>query len=378
MLYSRQNLSSINSSFSIRNKISGLDFPLLISILLLGIISIFAQFSSSGGTFDYYSKSHAIRFGIFFILFLTVAFTQIRFWFSASFLIFLILLGLLIFIKFYGIQSQGSRRWVNLFVINLQPSELMKIAIILFLSNYYHKISESDVNRIKYLLYPVLAIMAPVILVLTQPDLGTAILILLSGVVVTWLAGVRWKIFAYISLAMLVFAPIGISLLKPYQKNRILTFLNPDTDPLGAGYQIIQSKIAIGSGGLFGKGFLNGSQAYLNFLPEKHTDFIFTLYSEEFGFLGSVLMVFLYSLITYRIIKIGNETRSIFGKLYCFGFANAFFIYVAVNMSMVLGLLPIVGAPLPILSYGGSSMLAIMFGLGIVMSCNVHKNSAVG
>jgi len=378
MLYSRQNLSSINSSFSIRNKISGLDFPLLISILLLGIISIFAQFSSSGGTFDYYSKSHAIRFGIFFILFLTVAFTQIRFWFSASFLIFLILLGLLIFIKFYGIQSQGSRRWVNLFVINLQPSELMKIAIILFLSNYYHKISESDVNRIKYLLYPVLAIMAPVILVLTQPDLGTAILILLSGVVVTWLAGVRWKIFAYISLAMLVFAPIGISLLKPYQKNRILTFLNPDTDPLGAGYQIIQSKIAIGSGGLFGKGFLNGSQAYLNFLPEKHTDFIFTLYSEEFGFLGSVLMVFLYSLITYRIIKIGNETRSIFGKLYCFGFANAFFIYVAVNMSMVLGLLPIVGAPLPILSYGGSSMLAILFGLGIVMSCNVHKNSAVG
>ena len=378
MLYSRQNLSSINSSFSIRNKISGLDFPLLISILLLGIISIFAQFSSSGGTFDYYSKSHAIRFGIFFILFLTVAFTQIRFWFSASFLIFLILLGLLIFIKFYGIQSQGSRRWVNLFVINLQPSELMKIAIILFLSNYYHKISESDVNRIKYLLYPVLAIMAPVILVLTQPDLGTAILILLSGVVVTWLVGVRWKIFAYISLAMLVFAPIGISLLKPYQKNRILTFLNPDTDPLGAGYQIIQSKIAIGSGGLFGKGFLNGSQAYLNFLPEKHTDFIFTLYSEEFGFLGSVLMVFLYSLITYRIIKIGNETRSIFGKLYCFGFANAFFIYVAVNMSMVLGLLPIVGAPLPILSYGGSSMLAIMFGLGIVMSCNVHKNSAVG
>ena len=378
MLYNKHSLSSLNSSFSIRNKISGLDFPLLFSILLLGVISIFAQFSSSGGTFDYFSKSHAIRFGIFFILFLTVAFTQIRFWHSASFLIFLILLGLLLFVKFHGVQSQGSRRWVNLFVINLQPSELMKISIILFLSNYYHKISEGDVNRVKYLLYPVIAIMAPFILVLTQPDLGTAILILLSGVVVTWLAGVRWKIFAYISLAAVVLAPIGISLLKPYQKNRILTFLNPDTDPLGAGYQIIQSKIAIGSGGLFGKGFLNGSQAYLNFLPEKHTDFIFTLYSEEFGFLGSVLMVFLYSLITYRIIKIGNETRSIFGKLYCFGFANAFFIYVAVNMSMVLGLLPIVGAPLPILSYGGSSMMAIMFGLGIVMSCNIHKNSTVG
>ena len=374
MLYSR---SSLHSPFSIVGKLSNFDFPLLFSILLLGIISIFAQLSSSGGTFDYYSKSHALRFGVFFILFLAVSLTQIRFWHSTSFLIFFFLLLLLLFVKFYGVQSQGSRRWVNLFVINLQPSELMKVAIILFLSNYYHKISEGDVNRLRYLLYPVIAILAPFILVLSQPDLGTAILILLSGVVVTWLAGVRWKIFAYLSLASIVLAPIAISFLKPYQKSRILTFLNPDSDPLGAGYQIIQSKIAIGSGGLLGKGFLNGSQAYLNFLPEKHTDFIFTLYSEEFGFIGSAFIIFLYTLITYRIIRIGNETRSIFGKLYCYGFANAFFIYVSVNMSMVLGLLPIVGAPLPILSYGGSSMLAIMFGLGIVMSCNVYKNSAV-
>jgi rod shape determining protein RodA len=375
MMYHR---SLIHSPFSIRSKISSLDFSLLLSILLLGVISIFAQFSSSGGTFDYYSKSHAIRFCFFFILFLGVSFTPIRFWHSTSFIIFLILLLLLIFVKFYGIQSQGSRRWVRLFVINLQPSELMKVAIILFLSNYYHKISEGDVNKIRYLLYPVIAMLAPFILVISQPDLGTAILILLSGIVVTWLAGVRWKIFAYLTLISIVTAPIAISFLKPYQKSRILTFLNPDSDPLGAGYQIIQSKIAIGSGGLFGKGFLNGSQAYLNFLPEKHTDFIFTLYAEEFGFLGSIAMVFLYFFITYRIIRIGNVTRSIFGKLYCYGFANAFFIYVAVNMSMVLGLLPIVGAPLPILSYGGSSMLAIMFGLGIVMSCNVYKNSAVG
>ena len=375
MLYSR---ASLHSPFSIRDKASSLDFVLLFSILLLGIISIFAQYSSSGGTFDYHSKSHAIRFCFFFILFLIISLTPIRFWHSSSFLIFSTLLILLIYVKFYGIQSQGSRRWVNLFVINLQPSELMKIGIILSLSNYYHKISETDVNKVRFLLYPVIAILAPFILVLSQPDLGTAILILLSGIVVTWLAGVRWKIFAYLSLATIVLAPIAISFLKPYQKSRILTFLNPDADPLGDGYQIIQSKIAIGSGGLFGKGFLNGSQAYLNFLPEKHTDFIFTLYSEEFGFLGSVLIISLYSLITYRIIKIGNVTRSIFGKLYCYGFANAFFIYVAVNMSMVLGLLPIVGAPLPILSYGGSSMLAIMFGLGIVMSCSVYKNSAVG
>jgi rod shape determining protein RodA len=376
-MYSRHNTTFIRT-FSLKEKFFNLDLILLFSILLLGVISIFAQYSSSGGSFDYYSKSHALRFGIFFILFLSVAFTPINFWHNTSFFIFLILLFLLLFVKFYGIQSQGSRRWVNLFIINLQPSELMKIGIILFLSNYYHKISEGDVNKVRFLLYPIIAILAPFILVLSQPDLGTAILILLSGVVVTWLAGVRWKIFAYLSFAAIVFAPIAISFLKPYQKSRILTFLDPDSDPLGAGYQIIQSKIAIGSGGLFGKGFLNGSQAYLNFLPEKHTDFIFTLFSEEFGFIGSVLMIFLYFLITYRIIKIGNETRSIFGKLYCYGFANAFFIYVAINMSMVLGLLPIVGAPLPILSYGGSSMLAIMFGLGIVMSCNVYKNSAVG
>ena len=375
MLYSRH---SLHSPFSVKDKLFNLDFILFFSILLLGVISIFAQFSSSGGNFDYYSKSHAIRFCLFFILFLVTSFTPIRFWHSTSFFIFLSLLVLLIFVKFYGIQSQGSRRWVNLYVINLQPSELMKIGVILFLSNYYHKISEGDVNKVRFLLYPVIAMLAPFILVVSQPDLGTAILILLSGVVVTWLAGVRWKIFAYLSLAAVILAPIAISFLKPYQKSRILTFLNPDSDPLGAGYQIIQSKIAIGSGGLFGKGYLNGSQAYLNFLPEKHTDFIFTLYSEEFGFIGSVFMIFLYSLIIYRIIRIGSETRSIFGKLYCYGFANAFFIYVAVNMSMVLGLLPIVGAPLPILSYGGSSMLAIMFGLGIVMSCNVYKNSPIG
>jgi rod shape determining protein RodA len=374
MLYSRQ---SLQSPFSIKDKFFQMDYILLLSILLLGIISIFAQFSSSGGQFDYYSKSHAIRFIIFFLFFLAISFIQIRFWNDYSILIFILLILLLIIVKFYGIQSQGSRRWINLVVFNLQPSELMKIGIILFLSNYYHKISSGDINKIRYLLYPFVALTVPFILVLTQPDLGTAILILLSGIVVTWLAGVRWKIFAYLTIIFMALAPVAISFLKPYQKSRILTFLNPDSDPLGAGYQIIQSKIAIGSGGIFGKGFLNGSQAYLNFLPEKHTDFIFTLFSEEFGFIGSSSIIFLYFLITYRIIAIGTLTRSIFGKLYCFGFATAFFIYVAVNMSMVLGLLPIVGAPLPILSYGGSSMMAIMLGLGIVMSCSIHRHNLV-
>jgi|TARA_B110000211_G_scaffold216103_1_gene258871 rod shape determining protein RodA len=368
----------LHSPFALKDKFFDLDYTLLFSILVLGVISMFAQYSSSGGQFDYHAKSHIIRFFIFFFLFLAVSFINIRIWNDYSLLIFILLILLLVVVKFFGVQSQGSRRWINLFVFNLQPSELMKVGIILFLSNYYHKISSGDVNKFKYLFYPLMALLIPFMLVLTQPDLGTAILIIISGIVITWLAGVKWRIFAYLSGLLIVLAPVVISLLKPYQKKRILTFLNPDSDPLGAGYQIIQSKIAIGSGGIFGKGFLNGSQAYLNFLPEKHTDFIFTLYSEEFGFVGSAFMIFLYFLITYRIIRIGTITRSIFGKLYCYGFSTAFFVYVAINMSMVLGLLPIVGAPLPILSYGGSSMLAMMFGLGVVMSCNVYKNNAIG
>jgi rod shape determining protein RodA len=374
MLYSR---NSLHTPFAIKDKFFDIDFFLFFSVLLLGVISIFAQYSSSGGQWNSLSVNHAIRFLVFFSFFLGISFINISLWSRFSLLIFLTFTLLLLAVKFFGLQSQGSRRWLNLFVFVLQPSELMKIGIILFLANYYHKTSSSDVNKLKYLLIPVIAIFIPFTMVITQPDLGTALLILFSGIVVTWLAGVRWKIFAYLSLLAVIMAPIAISFLKPYQKSRILSFLNPDLDPLGAGYQIIQSKIAIGSGGLFGKGFLNGSQAYLDFLPEKHTDFIFTLYAEEFGFFGSILMVFLYSLITYRIVHIGNITRSIFGKLFCYGFSTAFFIYVTVNMSMVLGLLPIVGAPLPILSYGGSSMLAIMFGLGIVMSCSVYKNNPV-
>ena len=210
-----------------------------------------------------------------------------------------------------------------------------------------------------------------------QPDLGTSILIAGSGIAIIWLAGLNLKYFIYSGLVMLVSLPFVISILQPYQKSRILTFFNPDRDPLGAGYQIIQSKIAIGSGGLYGKGFLKGTQSYLEFLPEKHTDFIFTLFSEEFGFTGSIILLILYMLLIYRIIRIGFLNRSFFSKLYCFGFATSLFLYVFVNVAMVIGLLPIVGAPLPIMSYGGSSMLSIMLGLGIAMSCKIYSQDQV-
>ncbi len=368
---------SIQSSLSLRDKLLSIDYVLVFSVFILGITSIFAMYSTDGGEFKYHTESHILRFSVFFIMFFILSFVQIRFWHSVSYFIYFFFLILLIGVKYFGLTSSGSQRWLNFYFMNLQPSELMKIGLILFLAKYYHRVSIENVNRIKFLFLPIFVLIFPVLLVVLQPDLGTAILIAAGGVVVAWLAGVKAKFFAYSSLIFISLLPIAISFLKPYQKARILTFLNPEKDPLGAGYQIIQSKIAIGSGGLFGKGFLNGSQSYLDYLPEKHTDFIFTLFSEEFGFFGSMFILLLYGIIVSRIVKIGNMTRSNFGKLYCYSFATAFFIYVIVNMGMVLGLLPIVGSPLPIMSYGGSSMMAIMLGLGVAMSCKIYKDTPV-
>ena len=368
---------SLQSSLTLREKIYSVDFILAGAILALGIISMFAMYSTDGGEFKYHTKSHILRFVVFYFMFIIISFFQINFWYRTSTLIYLIIFLLLIGVKYFGLTSSGSQRWLNLYFMNLQPSELMKIALILFLASYYHRISTQDVNKIKYLFLPLAVLTLPFLLVVAQPDLGTSILIVIGGVTVGWLAGVRVKFFTYAAIIFISLIPLAIYFLKPYQKSRILTFFNPDRDPLGAGYQIIQSKIAIGSGGLFGKGFLNGSQSYLDYLPEKHTDFIFTLFSEEFGFFGSITILLIYSLIIHRIVQIGNVTRSSFGKLYCYSFATAFFVYVAVNMGMVLGLLPIVGAPLPIMSYGGSSMMAIMLGLGIAMSCKIYKDTPV-
>ena len=368
---------SIQSSFGIKDKIKSFDYILVLSIFILGIISMFAMYSTDGGEFKYHTNSHILRFFVFFGLFFVVSLIQIRFWHDKSYLIYIFFFLLLLGVKYFGLTSSGSKRWLDLYFMNLQPSELMKVGLILFLAKYYHRVSIENMNGIRYLFTPIIALIAPLLLVATQPDLGTSILIAAGGIVVVWLAGVRIKFFAYSSIAFIALLPVAISFLKPYQKSRILTFLNPERDPLGAGYQIIQSKIAVGSGGLFGKGFLNGSQSYLDYLPEKHTDFIFTLFSEEFGFFGSLFILLLYALIVSRIVIIGNITRSTFGKLYCYSFATAFFIYVVVNMMMVLGLLPIVGSPLPIMSYGGSSMMAIMLGLGIVMSCKIYKDVPV-
>ena len=371
--------TSLNStSYSFIDKLKAIDYFLIIIVAIIGSISVFSIYSTESGNFSFYTKNHLTRFLVFFSMFLVLSFVRVSFWYRQAYIFYILGILLLLLVIFFGISASGSKRWINLFIMNLQPSELMKIAIIVCFARYYHRIQSSDIQSYKYLLQPIILLLIPCYLVITQPDLGTAILIAGSGLAIIWLAGLNLKYFIYSGLILLVSLPFVISILKPYQKSRILTFFNPDRDPLGAGYQIIQSKIAIGSGGLLGKGFLQGTQSYLEFLPEKHTDFIFTLFSEEFGFVGSMVLILLYALLIYRIIRIGFSSRSFFAKLYCFGFASALFLYIFVNIAMVLGLLPIVGAPLPIMSYGGSSMLSIMLGLGIVMSCKIYSRDPIG
>ena len=367
----------LNNELTFWQKIKELDYILLTSVFLLSILSLFVMYSTDGGEILFHTKSHFSKIIIFFPLMIFIAFFNIKWWHNLSYLFYFAVILLLIYVSFFGIMSSGSRRWMDLYLFNLQPSELMKIAIILCLAKYYHRIKIENVNSITSIMTVVTIILIPIIMVLSQPDLGTSILIAASGLIVLWLGGVKIKYFIYSFIVFLISLPFVISFLKPYQKLRILTFLDPDRDPLGAGYQIIQSKIAIGSGGLDGKGFLKGTQSYLDFLPEKHTDFIFTLFSEEFGFIGSVALLILYSIIIIRILRIGAISRSNFSRLFCFGFAFAIFIYIVVNLSMVLGLLPIVGSPLPIMSYGGSSMLATMIGFGIVLSAKINHKQMI-
>tara|TARA_X000000368_G_scaffold411988_1_gene397661 strand:+ start:160 stop:1287 length:1128 start_codon:yes stop_codon:yes gene_type:complete len=366
-----------NNNFSFFQKFRNFDYILLICILLLGFISLATMYSTDGGEILFHTKSHFIKLIIFTLMMLVISFINIKFWFLIGYFFYVVIILLLVWTYLFGIKSSGSQRWIDLYFINLQPSELMKICIILCLAKYFHRMKLENVNSIYTILTSLIIIILPMGLVIVQPDLGTSLLIAISGIAVLWFAGINHKYFVYTLMGFLLSLPFIISFLKPYQKLRVLTFLNPDRDPLGAGYQIIQSKIAVGSGGIFGKGFLKGTQSYLEFLPEKHTDFIFTLFSEEFGFVGSAFLLLIYAIIIYRIILIGATSRSFFAKLFCYSFSASIFVYITINMSMVLGLLPIVGSPLPIMSYGGSSMLATMIGFGVVMSAKVHNQQSI-
>ena len=374
-MYQHTRLTSNN--FGLFQKFKNFDYVLFFCILLLGFISLIAMYSTDGGEVLFHTKSHFTKLIIFTLMMVLFSFINIKFWFLIGYFSYFVVIVLLIWTYLFRIKSSGSQRWIDLYFINLQPSELMKIFIILCLAKYFHRMKLEKINSIYTILTSLIVILLPMGLVIVQPDLGTSLLIAISGVAVLWFVGINHKYFIYTMIGFLLLLPFIISFLKPYQKLRVLTFLNPDRDPLGAGYQIMQSKIAVGSGGLFGKGFLKGTQSYLEFLPEKHTDFIFTLFSEEFGFIGSALLLLIYAVIIYRILAIGASSRSYFAKVFCYSFGSAIFVYITINMSMVLGLLPIVGSPLPIMSYGGSSMLATMTGFGIVMSAKVHSQQAI-
>ena len=357
-------------------KVKQLDLVIVGIISSIIFISLFTLES-----LDFSDKSlvekHTARFLISFLIFIFVSLINIKTWYKFSYVFYAFIILLLLYVDFYGLTGKGAKRWLDLGFFNLQPSELMKIAVILALGRYYQYIKTEEIDRVRNLIIPIAIIIIPFVMVIKQPDLGTALFILLVAISILWLAGLNLKIFTFGTLLILFLAPLSISFLKPYQKQRILTFLNPENDPSGAGYHIIQSKIAIGSGGFFGQGYKEGSQSNLSFLPEPHTDFIFTAFAEQFGFFGSMILILLFIFLIIRIDNISKLSRSTFGRLVCFGISFNFFVYIAINIGMVTGLLPVVGVPIPIMSYGGTAMLTSMFALGLVVSTKIHKEENI-
>jgi rod shape determining protein RodA len=359
-------------------KLISINWLLVILIVMVAGVGFAMLFSAAGGNMDPWAKRQIVRFGVAFGIMIFVATINIRIWLRYAYALYFLALALLVAVEVAGHVGMGAQRWISLGFVNIQPSELMKIFLVLALARYYNASAIEDIGRISRLFVPIMLIAAPTVLILRQPDLGTAIMVAMTGAVVLFLAGVRlWK-FVVVGIAGLAAAPIAWQFLHEYQKKRILTFLNPETDPLGAGYHIIQSKIALGSGGLMGKGFMQGPQSHLHFLPEMQTDFIFTMLAEEFGLVGGLALIILYALIlTYGMI-IAARSRNQFGRLVAGGIISTFFFYVFINIAMVTGLIPVVGVPLPLVSYGGTVMLTLMIGFGLVISVGVHRDVPVG
>ena len=336
--------------------------------------------SVAGGSLDPWASAQMQRFLIGLVAMFVIAMTPIWIWRNVSVPIYIIALLLLLLVEFLGSTGMGAQRWINLGFINLQPSEVAKIALVMLMAAYYDWLPSDKVSRPFWVLVPLIFISLPVLLIIQQPDLGTSILLLLSGVTVMFLAGVHWIYFGTVialssGLVLALFKSRGTEwqLLQEYQFLRIDTFLNPDSDPLGAGYHITQSKIALGSGGWTGRGFMEGTQSRLNFLPEKHTDFIFTTIAEELGFVGSISILAIYVAIIIFCLFSALRHKERFSSLLSLGLTVTFFLFFAVNMSMVMGLAPVVGVPLPLISYGGSAMLVLMGAFGLIQSAHVHR-----
>jgi len=356
-------------------KVSRINYLFLFLILLLFLIGFASLYSVAEGNFNSWPMNHLIRFSISLFIFFVLIFIDIKVYFRFAYLIFGLSILSLLIVKYFGIESNGAVRWISVAGISLQPSEFVKYTLVLALAKYFHTINDEDNGFIYKLVLPLIIILIPVSIVSTQPDLGTAIIIFLCGLSILWIAGINYKFFIIGCFGSILSLPILWQFLRDYQKERVLTFFNPERDPLGHGYHILQSKIALGSGGIFGKGYMEGTQSHLDFLPEMQTDFIFTMYSEEFGFLGSLFLLTIYMLVILLGIKMSLLSRSLFGKFLSLGVCTVFFIYMFVNIGMVTGLLPVVGVPLPFISYGGSAMLAVMTGFALLMNCYIHQKS---
>ncbi len=363
---------------TMREKFQNISFSFVLLLCILAGIGVVMLYSAANGSWSPWALNQLMRFGLGFAVMMVLAFIDVRIFMRYAYLFYFVSLVLLIIVEVEGHIGMGAQRWINLGFMKLQPSELMKIALVLALARYFHSSSLQSIESTKGLITPALMVLFPAFLVMTQPDLGTALMLIFSAGAIFFAVGVQmWK-FGVLLLGALILMPIAWNFLHEYQQNRVLTFLDPERDPLGAGYHIIQSKIALGSGGVFGKGFLKGTQSHLNFLPEKHTDFIFTMLSEEFGMIGAIFVVIINVLIIAYCFAFALRSTSYFGKLAAIGLATNFFLYVMINISMVLGLIPVVGIPLPLISYGGTVILSVMAGFGIILSVNVNRNVNIG
>jgi len=348
-----------------------IDIPLLIGILLLMIIGLFVVYSAGGQQIDIVYRQ-AIRLGLALLVMLAIAQIPPLLYQKWAVFMFIVGVALLAAVLIFGHISKGSQRWLDIGFMRFQPSEVMKLAVPIMITWY---ISQENLPvKLLHIVIAFILVLIPTLLIAKQPDLGTALLIASSGIFVIFLAGASWKLISFCAGLLAAFIPVlWMFLMKDYQKQRVLTFLNPEQDPLGAGYHIIQSKIAIGSGGLHGKGWLHGTQSQLEFLPERHTDFIFAVFSEEFGLIGVALLLVIYIAIVMRGLWIANKAQTAFTKLLAGSLTLTFFVYVFVNIGMVSGLLPVVGVPLPLISYGGTSMVTLLAGFGIIMAVATHR-----
>lgn len=354
-----------------------LAFNWLFVLLITGLacVGAGALYSVAGGSLDPWAETHVIRYCLGLGLLFAVALTDIRVWVRLAYPVYIVALLLLIAVPLIGVDSGGAKRWLQLGSFSFQPAELMKIALVLALARYYEWLPPKHMSNPFALLVPAVMIAVPVGLVVLQPDLGTAVLFAAVGGGILFLAGASWVYFAFGIAGVIGAIPFLWNSLHDYQKARVMTFIDPDKDPLGAGYHILQSKIALGSGGVTGKGYMQGTQSQLNFLPEKHTDFIFTMFSEEMGFVGSVALLIVYLLVLLAIVYMALRAQSQFGRLVSAGIGITLFVYVFINVAMVMGLVPVVGVPLPLVSYGGTSMLTLMFGFGLVLNAHVHRKT---